>query len=88
MLHSQQPGSAAIQKLFFYDYRQTGAATGTNSGKQLIGVDADGNVRGFTVSDNIKQFQVEVQSEAKLASDEILDLNKKKIELLNELNDI
>lgn len=80
LLHSVKCGDKPIQKLFFYDYRQTGAV-GSNSGKQLIAVDSEGNVRGFTVSANIKAFELQVQSEEKIQADEVLELNQKKIEL-------
>lgn len=40
LLHSLKVGTKAIQKLFYYDYRQAGS-------KQIISVDAEGNIKGF-----------------------------------------
>lgn len=74
LLHSVKCGDKPIQKLFFYDYRQTGGSN-QSAGKQVIAIDSDGNVRGFTVSANIKAFQLEVQSEEKIQADEVLELN-------------
>ncbi len=54
----------------------------------MIAVDGEGSVTGFTVSASIKQFELEVQSEEKVASDEVLALNTKKIELQNQINQI
>jgi hypothetical protein len=51
----------------------------------VIAVDVEGNVKGFSVSASVKQFQLEVQSEAKVKADEVLKLNQQKIELMNEL---
>jgi hypothetical protein len=53
------------------------------SSKQLIAVDGDGQVTGYTVSENIKKFTMQVESEEKVAADEVLALNTKKIELQN-----
>ena len=41
----------------------------------MIAVDSEGNVKGFNVSANIKQFVVQVESEEKVQADEVLELN-------------
>lgn len=87
LLHSVKAGDKPIQKLFYYDYRLSGEKS-SSGGKQLIAVDSEGNVKGFTVSANIKQFELQVQSEAKIAADEVLHLNQKKIELINQLTQL
>lgn len=87
LLHTQKPGAHPIQQLFYYDYRQQDAHKESGQ-KQLIAVDGEGSVTGFTVSTSIKQFEMEVQSEEKVASDEVLALNTKKIELQNQINQI
>ena len=81
LTHSYQCKSGKpIQKIFFYDYRQTGAM-GSSSGKQLIAVDSEGNVLGFLVSASIKAFEMQILSEEKVQADEVLELNQKKIDL-------
>ena len=57
LLHSVKAGNHQIQKLFYYDYRLSGEKS-SSGGKQLIAVDSEGNVKGFTVSANIKQFEL------------------------------
>ena len=59
LLHSVKAGDKPIQKLFYYDYRLSGEKS-SSGGKQLIAVDSEGNVKGFTVSANIKQFELQV----------------------------
>jgi hypothetical protein len=51
-------------------------------------VDSEGNVRGFTVSQSIKQIEQAVSTTEKLQADTILTLNQKKIALQNDLNSI
>jgi hypothetical protein len=40
-------------------------------------------VTGYTVSSSVKQLELQVVSEEKVAADEVLALNTKKIELQN-----
>ena len=70
-----------IAKLFYTDYRREGK-------KQLIAVCKNGSIQGFTVSASIREFEAQVQSEEKIESNEIVEMNKKKIELMNKLEQI
>jgi len=56
--------------------------------KQLVAVDDQGSVKGYSVSKSVKQLEIEVESEEKITSDEVVELNKKKIELQNKLQEI
>ena len=54
--------------------------------KQLIALGQDGLIQGYTVSSSNAQIQTQVHGAEKLASDEVLALNKKKIDLMNKLS--
>ena len=67
-----------VSKLFYTDYRKEGK-------KQLIAICKNGSIHGFTVSASNRNIEEQVQSEEKLKSNELVEMNKKKIELLNKL---
>ena len=45
----------------------------------------DGLIQGYTVTVSTAQIQAQIQGEDKITSNELLILNKKKIELINRL---
>jgi hypothetical protein len=51
MVHKTSMGGS-ISQLLFYDYRQDGIP-------QVIAVDAEGEVKGMTITRQVKQFLVE-----------------------------
>ena len=71
-VHKVCVGSSPIQKLFYYDYRQTGV---NEQGKQVIAVNSDGAVQGFSVSQSIQAYEMEIMSEEKIQADKVLELN-------------
>ena len=71
----------AVSKLFYYDYRMQGQ-------RQVIAVGQDGSVVGFSVSESNKDFIAQVQGEDKIMSNELVDLNKQKIDLQNKMEEI
>ena len=54
----------------------------------MIAVCKNGSIHGFSVSASIRAIQEQVQSEEKIQSNELVEMNKKKIELQNRLNQI
>lgn len=48
----------------------------------------DGLIQGYTVSVSTAQIQAQIQGEDKITSNELLILNKKKIELINKLQEL
>ena len=71
LVHQQKmPSGKPVSKLMYYDYRQQAGKQ-----KQLVAVDGEGNVKGFTVSASIEQFKVEVTSEEQVKAEEVLALN-------------
>ena len=69
----------SISQLLFYDYRQDGIP-------QVIAVDAEGEVKGMTITRQVKQFLVEPEvAVQKAQEDNLLASNKRKIELQNKL---
>ena len=67
-----------MAKVFYYDYRMQG-------NKQVVAVGQDGLIQGYTVTVSTSQIQAQVLGEDKIASNNLLDMNKKKIELINRL---
>jgi hypothetical protein len=53
----------------------------------VIGVDAEGNVKGLSLTRNVKQFQVEATEvvEQRETEYKLLELNQKRIELTNKI---
>lgn len=62
--------TTSIVQLFYHDYRQEGIP-------QVIGIDAEGTVKGLSLTRNIKQFQVEATEvvEQRETEDKVLELN-------------
>ena len=48
----------------------------------------DGLIQGYTVTVSTAQIQAQIQGEDKITSNELLILNKKKIELINRLQEL
>jgi Bardet-Biedl syndrome 2 protein len=71
---------ACVVQLFHADYRQEGIP-------QVIAVDAEGEVKGLSLIRNSKQFQVEAPEvvEQRELEDKVLELNQRRIELLNQI---
>lgn len=70
-----------VVKLFYYDYRMQG-------NKQIVAVGRNGLIQGYTVQVSNAQIQAQIQGEEKLVSNELLALNKRKIELQNKMRDL
>ena len=49
LLQKVQIGQNAIAQLFYYDFRLEGMP-------QLLALDTEGTVKGFTITRNVKQF--------------------------------
>ena len=84
LLHSVHlPGEihAPIANLFYYDFRMSGS-------KQLIGVDAEGRVAGYSVSKDLTRLEEAINSQEKVVSDDILKMGKEKIDLKNKLGEM
>ena len=56
--------------------------------KQVVAVGQDGLIQGFTVTVSTAKIQAQIQGEDKITSNELLILNKKKIELINKLQEL
>ena len=71
---------SAISQLFYYDYRMEGQP-------QVIAVDAEGEVKGMNITRNVRQFLKEDKEtvEEREEENKVLELNQKKIELMNKL---
>lgn len=74
--------SNAVTALFYYDYRQEGLP-------QVIAIDSEGEVKGMTLTRQVKQFTVQAEVAQEMAADSrLLELNKKKIELMTKLEQV
>ena len=56
--------------------------------KQLIGVDAEGRVAGYSVSKDLTRLEEAINSQEKVVSDDILKMGKEKIDLKNKLGEM
>lgn len=70
--------AGAIAKVFYYDYRMAGE-------KQVVVVTTSGIIKGFSVTTNLKQYDITQDADSKEASEKQLELSRRKIELQNQL---
>eukprot|EP00347_Sterkiella_histriomuscorum_P000293 403376439 len=86
LMHKTAIGSSGnpIANLFYYDFRQDGSS-------QIIAVDTEGNVKGLSLTRNVKQFQAmeiagdQMEVEVKQIDDAFTDLNQQKLELIAKI---
>ena len=71
-------GSGSVAKVFFYDYRMSGS-------KQVVVVTTTGKIIGYTIQSQSQQTQVSHDHVSKEASEKLLSLNRRKIELQNKV---
>jgi hypothetical protein len=51
----------------------------------VIAVTSRGFIQGYSINQNLKQFDLSVDTESKAASEKQLELSRKKIELQNKI---
>lgn len=74
-------GAGGIAKLFYYDYRMSGQ-------QQVVAVTTTGKIQGYNISHTKATADLTHDKESKEASEKQLELNRRKIELANKVQEM
>lgn len=81
LFQTKVDGAGGIAKLFYYDYRMSGE-------KQVVAVTTTGKIQGFNISQTKATTDLTHDKESKEASEKQLELNRRKIELANKVQEM